>query len=69
MTIPSDKDLLTLNELAERLRLHPDTARSLYRRHVIPGIKLGHRTLRFDYADVLRALREAHDPAADTAAR
>lgn len=57
-------ELLTLGELAQRLRLHPDTARGLYRRGVIPGIKLGHRTLRFDYNHVLEALRQAGDPAA-----
>lgn len=61
------RELLTIFELSERLRLHPDTARSLYRRHIIPGIKLGYRTLRFDYADVLRALRQAGDQAANTA--
>ena len=64
MRTPAPGDLLTIEELAERLRLHPDTARSLYRRHKIPGIKLGHRTLRFDYAHVLEALRQAGDPAA-----
>ena len=62
---PND-ELLTLDELAQRLRLHPDTARSLYRRGVIPGLKLGHRTLRFEYGQVLEALRQAGDPAAET---
>jgi excisionase family DNA binding protein len=61
-TLPGE-NLLTLKELAQRLRLHPDTARSLYRRGKIPGIKLGHRTLRFDYAQVLEALRQAGDSA------
>jgi len=60
-------ELLTLRELAARLRLHPDTARGLYRRKVIPGIKIGPRTLRFDYAQVIDALRRAGDPAAATA--
>lgn len=64
MQTPSGEELLTLKELAQRLRLHPDTARSLYRRGKIPGIKLGHRTLRFEYAQVLEALRHADDPAA-----
>lgn len=66
MQTPSDDELLTLKELAQRLRLHPDTARSLYRRGVIPGLKLGHRTLRFEYQQVLEALRQAGDPAAAT---
>jgi excisionase family DNA binding protein len=60
----TDGELLTLDELAQRLRLHPDTARGLYRRGVIPGLKLGHRTLRFEYEKVIEALRQAGDPAA-----
>jgi excisionase family DNA binding protein len=64
MKTPAGEDLLTLEELAQRLRLHPDTARSLYRRGVIPGLKLGHRTLGFEYAQVIEALRQAGDPAA-----
>jgi len=64
MATPSGNELLTLKELAQRLRLHPDTARGLYRRGVIPGIKLGHRSLRFEYAEVIEALRQAGDPAA-----
>jgi excisionase family DNA binding protein len=67
MTTPADDELLTLSELAQRLQLHPDTARSLYRRKVIPGIRIGHRTLRFEYAKVLEALRQAGDPAANVA--
>jgi len=64
MKTPPGEELLTLEELAQRLRLHPDTARGLYRRGVIPGLKLGHRTLRFEYTQVLEALRQAGDPAA-----
>ena len=52
-------DLLTLNELATRLRLHPSTVRGLWRRRVFPGLIIGHRTLRFEYAKVLDALRQA----------
>ena len=62
-----DGNLLTLGELSERLRLHPVTTRGLYRRGRIPGIKLGHRTLRFDYDAVLARLQADGDPAADTA--
>ena len=60
-------ELLTLDDLARRLRLHPTTARGLYRRGVIPGLRIGHRTLRFEYGAVLDALRCADDPAADQA--
>lgn len=69
MTTPASDELLTIRELAARLKLHPDTLRGLYRRKVIPGIKVGHRTLRFEYGAVVEALRRAGDPAADQAAR
>jgi len=52
-----DGDLLTLTELATKLKIHPDTARRLYREDIIPGLKFGRRTLRFLYPDVLDALR------------
>lgn len=60
-------DLLTLDELAHKLKMHPVTVRGLKRRGVIPALKLGHRTLRFEYDKVLDALRQAGDPAADQA--
>ncbi len=63
-TAPAPGDLLTLDELAKRLQIHPVTARGLYRRKKIPGLKIGHRTLRFEYAAVLAALQAAGDPAA-----
>jgi excisionase family DNA binding protein len=56
--------LLTLDQLAERLQIHAVTCRGLYRRGVIPGLKVGYRTLRFDFAAVMDALRAANDPAA-----
>ena len=63
-TTAERSELLTLDQLALRLKVHPVTARGLYRRRVIPGLKLGHRTLRFDYPAVLAALQAAGDPAA-----
>ena len=60
-------DLLTLDELATRLKMHPDTVRGLWRRRAFPGLRIGHRTLRFEYPAVLDALRQAGDPAADQA--
>ncbi len=53
------EDLLTLAELATRLKMHPDSVRGLKRRGVIPALSIGHRTLRFSWPDVLAALREA----------
>jgi excisionase family DNA binding protein len=67
MTATTTDELLTLNELAQRLKMHPDTVRGLKRRGVIPALKIGHRTLRFDYQAVLDQLRQAGDPAADQA--
>jgi len=60
-------NLLTIDQLAERLNVHPVTARGLWRRRVIPGIRLGHRTLRFEYGAVLDALKAAGDPSVDSA--
>lgn len=56
-------DLLTIDELATRLKMHPDTVRGLWRRRAFPGLRIGHRTLRFEYTAVLDALRRAGDPA------
>lgn len=53
--------LLTITDLSKRLQLHPSTTRQLYKSGRIPGLKLGHRTLRFDFAAVLDALRKAGD--------
>jgi len=52
-------DLLTLDELAHKLKMHPDTVRGLKRRGVIPALVIGHRTLRFSWPDVLDKLRQA----------
>lgn len=48
--------LLTIDQLSQRLQMHPVTVRGLYRRKVIPGLRIGHRTLRFDYNAVLQAI-------------
>ncbi len=60
--------LLTINQLAEKLELHPVTVRGLKRRGVIPAIRIGHRTLRFEYDAVIDALKAAGDPAAQAEA-
>jgi len=52
-------NLLTLNELATRLKMHPGTVRRLKREGTIPALVLGHRTLRFSWTDVLSSLRQA----------
>ena len=52
-------DLLTIDELATRLKLNPGTVRRLKRDGTIPALVLGHRTLRFSWPDVLASLRQA----------
>lgn len=67
MTAPAtatEGNLLTLDELAHKLRMHPDTVRGLKRRGVIPALTIGHRTLRFSWPDVMDTLRRKNDPAA-----
>lgn len=66
-TATNGGDLLTLNELAQKLRMHPVTVRGLWRRRAIPALRIGHRTLRFEYPAVLDALRQANDPAVNQA--
>ena len=64
---PGGADLLTLREVATRLKMHPDTVRRLKREGTIPALVLGHRTLRFSWPDVLDTLKRKGDPAADQA--
>jgi len=49
--------LITLKELAQRLQMHPDTVRGLWRRRQLPGLVIGHRTLRFNWDEVLTAIK------------
>ena len=56
---PPPGDLLTIGELATRLKMHPGTVRRLKRDGTIPALVLGHRTLRFSWPDVLASLRQA----------
>lgn len=49
-------ELLTVRELAERLRVSPDTVRAWARRGAIPSIRLSRKATRFDLRAVLAAL-------------
>jgi excisionase family DNA binding protein len=42
----ADDELLTVEQAAEKLQLHPDTIRRLLRSKQIPGVKLGPRQWR-----------------------
>ena len=44
--------------LAEWLNIHPRQAEELFRQGAFPGIRLSHKYLRFDPAEVLKALKK-----------
>jgi len=50
-------ELVTADELAARLRVRPDTVRRWARTKLIPAIRVSAKVMRFDPADVIRALR------------
>jgi excisionase family DNA binding protein len=52
-------ELLTADELAQRLRLRPGTVRRWALAGKIPAIRISAKVVRFDPADVERALRKA----------
>ena len=51
-------DLLTVNELAARLKVRPSTIRSWMHRGVIPAIRLTPKVVRFDLDHVVDAMRD-----------
>ncbi len=50
-------ELLTADEIAERLRLRPRTVRQWVRRGLIPVIRLSPKVVRFELAAVVAAVR------------
>ena len=56
MQIDQPNDLLTADEVGQRLRVRPGTVLAWYREGRIPARKLSHKVLRFSLADVLAAL-------------
>ena len=52
-----DDELLTVEEAATRIKMHPDTIRRLLREGEIPGVKFGKRQWRISAA-TLRAFSE-----------
>ena len=55
---------LTAVELAQRLRVQPQTIRGWVRQGRIPVIRLSAKALRFDWGDVMAALKR-HGSATD----
>ena len=60
----SSPQLLTAQELARGLKLHPQTLYRLARRGVLPAIRIGKKSLRFDPAQVRIALQAQTTPLA-----
>ncbi len=58
-------DLLTAHELAERLRVSPDTVLTWARRGEIPTLRLSPKVIRFDPRAVLAALTERSEKGVD----
>lgn len=55
-------DLLTADELAERLRLRPSTVRIWARLGRIPSLRLSPKVIRFDVSAVVKALQARQSP-------
>ncbi len=51
-----ERELLTAEELAARLRLRPSTVRRWARRRRIPAIRISPKVVRFDPSTVIDAL-------------
>jgi excisionase family DNA binding protein len=58
----SDTELLTVDQLADRLHIRPRTVQTWARRGRIPTIKLSAKVVRFDWRAVLAALRNQGHP-------
>lgn len=56
-TMHKRQELLTAEELAERLRVQPSTIRRWSRCGRIPQIGIGPKVIRYDYDAVLESLR------------
>lgn len=54
----NDERLLTTRELARRLAIGQGKVRSMVRDGLIPGVRIEPNGWRFDWNEVLRALRE-----------
>jgi excisionase family DNA binding protein len=69
MSTLDETRLLTAAELAERLKVKPDTVRLWARQGKIPARKLSHKILRFNLADVVATLETRQCPEGRRVAR
>jgi excisionase family DNA binding protein len=58
----NDEKLLTVPELAAQLQISEGKIRALYREKKIPIVRVSYRNVRFDYQDVIQALKASSDP-------
>ena len=65
-TTPNDCELLPLGQIAARLQVHVSTLRRIWRAGLLPGYRIGYRTLRFRLAEVLDALKRQPNQAGGT---
>ena len=56
-------EMLSAEELGSRLKLRPNTLLAWARRGKIPSVKLGRKTVRFDYAAVVAVIDKARENA------
>lgn len=60
-----DTEWLTAQELADRLRVSPETIREWSRRGVIPRLWLSAKVIRYDLSEVLSAISQSSSSATD----
>ena len=58
-------ELLTAEQVADRLHLKPLTVRQWARRGRIPSIKISHKVTRFDWEQVVATLKRRAETAAE----
>ena len=58
----SDTELLTVDQLADRLHVRPRTVQAWARQGRIPTVKLSAKVVRFDWLAVRAALRNQAQP-------
>ena len=54
----ASNELLTAEELADRLRVRPGTIRMWSREGLIPVLRVGAKVVRVDYTDVIQVLKD-----------
>jgi excisionase family DNA binding protein len=59
VTVETVQQVEDANKVGERLGLKPETVLQMARRGRIPCVRLGRSVVRFDWPDVMRALKAA----------